>query len=147
MQIFCSLSLHTERQCRVTHFPTPGTTLSHLECILLLMSKSMCGTCCFSCQRWKLIVLQEKTHALLEQEFVPRFFRRKFMGLFLPLLGGTSDETAVHVVARLSSHVFTVATPKSQPLWPSTTCQHHPWLAALVAALPSPSPTNFLRCS
>ena len=33
------------------------------------------------------------------------------MGLFLRFLSGASGETAVHVVARLSSHVFTVATP------------------------------------
>ena len=49
---------------------------------------------------------------------------RKFLGLFLLLLGGTSGETAVHVVARLSSHVFTVATPSHGRCGHRIACQH-----------------------
>ena len=73
-------------------------------------------------------------------------FCENSLGCFL-LLGGTSGETVVHVVARLSSNVFTVATPNHGRCGHRITCQHHPCLAAVVAALPRPSTTNLLRCT
>ena len=70
-----------------------------------------------------------------------RVVRRTFMGLFLLLRGGTSGETAAHVVARLPSHVLTVATPSHGR------CGHlqraNTPMAGCPAALPSPSPTHF----
>ena len=70
-----------------------------------------------------------KTHAVLEQEFAPVF---NFTGLLLLLLRGTSGEAEVHVVARLSPRVFTVARPShgryGHRQFTNTTHGWLPWL-------------------
>ena len=76
----------------------------------IAMSQSMCGTCCLSYQEWNLLCCKIKTRSSWIR-VRSRALRREFIGLFLLLLGGESCKTAVHVVARLSSHVFTVAAP------------------------------------
>ena len=116
-----------EKQCR-------KACVEHVACLVRPWS--------FFFARWP----SERHTQFVKRSSFSVVFTKSHRVVFLLMLGGTSGETAVHVVARLSSHVFTLARDGHGRCGHRITGQHHPCLATLVAALPSPPPTNFLRC-